>query len=579
LSLPIITIKHHHHYQLSSLFYNDGLLCSSSGGVEALFLALEDDDKSIQANVLWSLCNLMWHPPNQERAGRFITEVLSALQSPWDPVRIQAMTLLANLLYYNNDNRIRFLESEGAFEKIIDFVKRRIEVSVVEGSLRALLSLSYIDNIALWLGTTGQMIPVFISYLSTTSSIVTSHNQSSLNSAHSSTSPVLYSRDSMRYSLEILCNLCLHNANRQIIFDSGGVDAIVALHIESDVYVRDLSIKVIEYLSDITPPEVLARTKQLMGLDRMVKLATSDDPLVRAVAAESIGEELWHDPSKQSRTIEVGGLDALLAIAANPNEPVESLLPAIWSLRNLMHDQSTIKSQFAYRDGISVMNSVLKEVFLGKYEEQTEKLFEAVLLCLITATLNEERISRRLLNIALPRIIDLAEGTITTMIIDDDYNNDSNGEDRRVNMMSSSSPISKRPSPQLPSGSSLFVKSAMQGESIKALAKSLLLQLAPFNYVVCRNCSRKQDLHGQSCYNCGSRLLVEVDMVEIKGRVKSSSTSATAAADKIVQKVQQPFVPTRPLDAVKDPPLSLSKGESIHKGDYKTGKKRFSGGL
>jgi len=554
------------------------LLCSSSGGVEALFLALEDDDKSIQANVLWSLCNLMWHPPNQERAGRFITEVLSALQSPWDPVRIQAMTLLANLLYYNNDNRIRFLESEGAFEKIIDFVKRRIEVSVVEGSLRALLSLSYIDNIALWLGTTGQMIPVFISYLSTTSSIVTSHNQSSLNSAHSSTSPVLYSRDSMRYSLEILCNLCLHNANRQIIFDSGGVDAIVALHIESDVYVRDLSIKVIEYLSDITPPEVLARTKQLMGLDRMVKLATSDDPLVRAVAAESIGEELWHDPSKQSRTIEVGGLDALLAIAANPNEPVESLLPAIWSLRNLMHDQSTIKSQFAYRDGISVMNSVLKEVFLGKYEEQTEKLFEAVLLCLITATLNEERISRRLLNIALPRIIDLAEGTITTMIIDDDYNNDSNGEDRRVNMMSSSSPISKRPSPQLPSGS-FFVKSAMQGESIKALAKSLLLQLAPFNYVVCRNCSRKQDLHGQSCYNCGSRLLVEVDMVEIKGRVKSSSTSATAAADKIVQKVQQPFVPTRPLDTVKDPPLSLSKGESIHKGDYKTGKKRFSGGL
>ena len=329
------------------------------GGVEALFLALEDDDKSIQANVLWSLCNLMWHPPNQERAGRFITEVLSALQSPWDPVRIQAITLLANLLYYNNDNRIRFLESEGAFEMIIDFVKRRIEVSVVEGSLRALLSLSYIDNIALWLGTTGQMIPVFISYLSTTS-IVTSHTQSSLNNAHSTTSPaVLYSRDSMRYSLEILCNLCLHNANRQIIFDSGGVDAIVALHIESDVYVRELSIKVIEYLSDITPPEVLARTKQSMGLDRMVKLATSDDPLVRAVAAESIGEELWHDPSKQSRTIEVGGLDALLAITANPNEPVESLLPAIWSLRNLMHGQSTIKSQFAYRDGISVMNSVL----------------------------------------------------------------------------------------------------------------------------------------------------------------------------------------------------------------------------
>lgn len=539
----------------------------------------------------------MWHPPNQERAGRFITEVLSALQSPWDPVRIQAMTLLANLLYYNNDNRIRFLESEGAFEEIIDFVKRRIEVSVVEGSLRALLSLSYIDNIALWLGTTGQMIPVFIGYLSTTS-IVTSHSQSSLNSAPSSTSPVLYSRDSMRYSLEILCNLCLHNANRQIIFDSGGVDAIVALHVETDVYVRDLSIRVIEYLSDITPPEVLARTKQSMGLDRMVKLASSDDPLVRAVAAESIGEELWNDPSKQSRTIEVGGLDALLAIAANPNEPVESLLPAIWSLRNLMHGQSTIKSQFAYRDGISVINSVLKEVFSGKYEEQTEKLLEAILLCLITATLNEERISRRLLNIALPRIIDLAEGTITTMIVDDyDYDDNNNGEDRRANVMSSidmniNYTGSKRPLPplQLQRISSFFIKSALQGESIKALAKSLLLQLSPFNYVVCRNCSRKQDLHGQSCYNCGSRLLVEVDMVEIKGRVKSSSSilaSAAATTDKRVQKekIQQSFVPTGPIfngapsNATKDPLLSSSKGESMHKGDRKTGKKRISGGL
>lgn len=132
------------------------------GGIEALFLTLEDIDTIVQANVLWSLCNLMWHPPNQERAGRFISEVLKSIQSPWDPVRTQAITLLANMLYYNNDNRIRFLESEGAFEMIINFVNDRTESSLVEGSLRALLSLSYIDNIALWLGTTGRMIPVFI---------------------------------------------------------------------------------------------------------------------------------------------------------------------------------------------------------------------------------------------------------------------------------------------------------------------------------------------------------------------------------------------------------------------------------
>ena len=35
------------------------------GGIEALFLVLEDEDTATQANALWALCNLMWHPPNQ----------------------------------------------------------------------------------------------------------------------------------------------------------------------------------------------------------------------------------------------------------------------------------------------------------------------------------------------------------------------------------------------------------------------------------------------------------------------------------------------------------------------------------
>jgi DNA-directed RNA polymerase subunit RPC12/RpoP len=34
--------------------------------------------------------------------------------------------------------------------------------------------------------------------------------------------------------------------------------------------------------------------------------------------------------------------------------------------------------------------------------------------------------------------------------------------------------------------------------------------LGPYNYVVCKNCFKKQDLHGQSCVHCGYRLLVEV---------------------------------------------------------------------
>ena len=472
------------------------------GGIEALFLVLEDTDTTIQANTLWSLCNLMWHPPNQERAGRFMADILQFLESPWAPVRTQAITLLANTLYYNNSNRVRFLESEGAMELILSFASNRVEAPLVEGALRSLLSLSYVDAIAMWLGATGGYIPMFIDFLAVP----------------------YYSRDSMRYSLEILCNLCLHHANRRIIYDNGGVDAIVGLHIDTDPHIRDLSVQIIGYLEDITPEEVLARTKQEVGLERMVTLAASSDPLVRAVAAESIGEEIWLNPTKQARANEIGGVDVLLGIAANTDEPVESLLPALWSLRNIIHNQPQAKLQFGYRDGISIMNSVVRRGFTGAYAAQSEKIFEAALSCLSTAALHDERNSRRLLNVALPAVLDLADGRIShATAVDFTSTASTMGEGAGLGEgMAASSKLKSQ------------VLSGMRAEGVNALAKALLLQLAPYNYVVCKNCHKRQDLHGTTCYNCGHRLLVEPDITEIELRKtferQSSTLSKTLAS-------------------------------------------------
>lgn len=456
------------------------------GGIEALFLVLEDADTTIQANTLWSLCNLMWHPPNQERAGRFMTEILQHIESPWGPVRIQAITLLANTLYYNNANRVRMLEIDGAMELILSFASNRPDVPLVEGALRSLLSLSYVDSIAMWLGPTGGYVPMFIEYLQVP----------------------YYSRDSMRYSLEILCNLCLHHSNRRLIYENGGVDAVVSLHIDVDPHVRDLSVKIIEYLDDITPAEVLARTKADIGLERMVSLAASADPLVRAVAAESIGEEIWQDPSKQTQARKIGGVDVLLGIAANANEPVDSLLPALWSLRNIMHDQPHAKTQFGYRDGISIMNSVIRQGFSGRYAEQSEKVFEAALSCLSTAALNDERNSRRLLMVALPAVLDLVDGKVSnpSVMMDGSTFAPSPASSALLNNTFSNSRVQSQ------------VLGGMRGEGVNALGRALLLQLAPYNYVVCKNCHKRQNLHGTTCFSCGHRLLVEPDITEIELR-------------------------------------------------------------
>jgi hypothetical protein len=55
-----------------------------------------------------------------------------------------------------------------------------------------------------------------------------------------------------------------------------------------------------------------------------------------------------------------------------------------------------------------------------------------------------------------------------------------------------------------------YVSKAMKEKSNIALAKSVLLYLSPYNFVICRNCRKKQDLIGQSCLSCGHLLLVDL---------------------------------------------------------------------
>ncbi len=425
---------------------------SDRGGIEALFLLLEDPDNIIQSNTLWALCNMMWYPPNQERAGRFITEVIAFLDSNYIPVMSNAAILLANILYYNNNNRIRLLEIDGAIEKLIQICSNFEEVSVVEACLRSLLSLSYLDNVGLWLGTEAKCVPMFISKLHV---------------------PYI-SKDIMRFALEILSNLCIHHENRKAIIDNNGIEAIVNLYSDSDKYIQDLAASIIAILEDVTPPEVLARIKSNIGLERMVTLVTDADPLVRAVAAESIGEGIWGNKNNQKRVLDIGGVDALLSVISNPTELVESLLPGLWSLRNLLHNNLNVQNQFNYRDGITVVVHSIGRSLSGIYMDQTEKILEAELAVLVTAILNHEKNARRLLSVGLEILLDIADGKL-----------------------------------YLSSGTDAIVKKALSTEGIVALSKYLLSMLAPYNYVVCKNCHKKQDLHGQTCLNCGYRLLVE----------------------------------------------------------------------
>lgn len=427
------------------------------GGIEALFLALEDDDNSIQANVLWALCNLMWHPPNQERAGRFIQDIIPFLSSTWLPIQTNAAILLANVLYYNNPNRIRLLELDGAMELIISLIRKNDDWAVTEGCLRAVLSLSYIDAASLWLGTEGDVISIFIDMLG--ASTIPKNNFCS------------------RYSLEIINNMCIHHTVRRKVLDSGGTDAVVMMLAHSDYNVQETARSVLELLEDVTPAEVMARTKKNMGLQRMVKLISDSDPLVRSVAAESIGEEVWKNPQKQSIVNQLGGVAALIGICANPTEAVTSILPALWSLRNVLHANPVGQDQFMEHKGSQEIILVLRRCISGEFGDQSEKVLESCLGALASATHNHDKNCRHLLQVGLETLMDLAEGNLTK----------STGADK-------------------------YVRKGSQGMGVVSLAKSLLTALTPYNYVVCRNCQKRQNLVGTHCVSCGHLFFVDVAM-------------------------------------------------------------------
>jgi len=450
------------------------------GGIEALFLALEDKDRAIQANVLWALCNLMWHPPNQERAGRFIAEIIPFLTFPWLPVQTNACILIANVLYYNNPNRVRFLEFEGSMELLVDLVRKNSDWAVTEACLRALLSVSYIDAASLWLGTDGDCVELFVEYLQ----------------------PHVIPTQSFcsRYALEIINNMCVHHTVRRKILDTGGTDSVVAMLAHEDVNVQETALQVIGLLEDVTPPEVLAKAKKDMGIERMVTLTSDKDPLVRAVAAESVGEEVWRDPNKQKVVNELGGVESLLAICKNPTENLTSVLPALWSLRNCLHNNPTGQMQFRECDGCMIVMRVLNRCLTGEFTDQSEKVFESCLACLFAAIHSHERNSRRLLQVGLDMLMDLAEGRLADSV-----------------------------------GASKEVRKGLSAVGVVALAKSILSALGPYNYVVCKNCHKRQNLCGTHCISCGYLFFVDMSMDGMDGKGKEGS----AKYDK--RKVRKPF--------------------------------------
>jgi hypothetical protein len=437
------------------------------GGVEALVYLCEKEDDVTRANALWALGNLAWHPMNQDRVGRFFSQLVALCESVWLPVRTNAMVCLANALFYNDKNRRRVENLKGGVATIVRqcATARDVPQPVQEAALRALVSLSYTDRMVLVLGREEphNVFPMLITNCA--SGIV----------------------NVQKYSLMCIMNLVLHDENKRRILDKKGVEIIVYTSGSDDGEVRELGANVLKALADLKATNELQDKKASFGVEGMVQfLVRGENMVTKKLAIEALAEQLWLEPSKQDEIASCGGLEVIVALCESWRAQDEKvLLPALWAIRNATHDHRGNKEKIGQLQGIEV----LLDVCQGHTDSLKGHVLESGLSALINACVGHEQNCRNMLRQGLDVLIDFAEGgvfdPVDLSMIEREFHDEALGVQELQRAMQ-----------RRLSG----VRDAQKTN--KALATSLLQILGPYNWVVCENCGHK-NFGGANCTQCG----------------------------------------------------------------------------
>jgi hypothetical protein len=331
-----------------------------------------------------------------------------------------------------------------------------------EAALRALVSLSYTDRMALRLGVDLDVLPLLLA------------------NCHSDR------RAAQRFSLMVILNLSAHDENKRRVLASGGVEAMVGCAGSDDAELRALAASVLRQLADLKAVDALWRAKAAFGVGDMLQLVSrsTTDPSTLRLAVESLAEQVWLEPQKQDELAASGGVQVLLGlVAACQDERV--LLPALWGLRNATHDHPSNQSLVGEKSGVALLLEVCRHhVAPGQGD-----VLESALSALVNVCVGHERNCRRLLGEGLDALLDVAEGSqpgevplaLTAGFAWDEAMGDAEvarAKARRAGAVNDATATNQ------------------------ALATSLLQIVGPYNWVICANCSQKS-FGGSTCKTCG----------------------------------------------------------------------------
>ncbi|CAM9386389.1 unnamed protein product, partial [Ectocarpus sp. 8 AP-2014] len=351
------------------------------GAAEALFALCDTNDDVVRANALWALGNLAWDPHNQERIGRYISQLLALASSSWLPIRTNALICLGNSLFFHEPNRRRLEAIDEALLTLLGYCDHDHSAPVQEAALRCLVSLTYVDRIVATLVDAG-CISLFVSSLAPSVPTAVRH-------------PAALA----------LLNVSVHDLYKSRVAEAGGVEAAVALLGSDNPEERELATKILAALACTEADDEDSGKKQQLDLPHLLGIVqTKGNLTAQKAAAEQIAQEVSQNPSKQRSLGESGGLAVLLGMCDH-NTEAPLLVPVLWGLRNCLHGNDANKNRFVRAGGLEV----LVQLCHSSRSAGEWGVAEGVLTTLVTAATGNEKICRRLLRVGLDQLIDAAE--------------------------------------------------------------------------------------------------------------------------------------------------------------------------
>jgi hypothetical protein len=470
-------------------------IIGEEGGLEALALLLEpapvpgkrgkEVDPMCAANALWAMASLATTARNQERVGRYFPALLSAAsfddvspEASWLPVRVNALSCIASALYHNKANRHMLLTEK---PEVVKWLLHNCDaasspLSLVESSLRCLISLSFDDEVALSLGRMDA------------ARVLCEHAAGKVE--------VLQS-----LALACLANLAVHAENRPRITDAGGIEVLVAAEGSSNAKVVGAAQELLEAIEVLgqAPPVLSASVLGVEGLLRVLGGGASDTDAVSneandaflSKAAELLAQEAWCGPSKQAEIVSEGGMKVFVAVCSRLTVDSRVLVQTLWALRNTVLNFSPAKLAALQEGAMEVLIAICRRFRSPGQEE----VVAAALSALTAVATGHPESCKRLIRCGMEDLLDIAS------------NHQLGGS------LPKATPLRSQHSsaPLKPAKFSLAahvkrlqeIPTTVSGPAMcPALATNLLNLMCPFSHEQCASCGIEQD-GGEYCINCG----------------------------------------------------------------------------